>query len=310
MKDSSIVLRIPLEEKYLPNITAQVDLVGSAPRTNDKGETDAKLSNRPAFASGSINLPISTDSRKLTVAAEPEAKTLEPGGETKINVAVTDKNGEPVANSEVAVVVVDESVLALTGYQLADPMSIFYTARAAGVTDYHLRKDILLGNPDDVKSPPPPPPANSPAGGIATQRTSKSVYSIAPTMARSGLRNASPKESADMAMAESERKEDGDSQAQINLRENFNALAVFAPSVKTDSNGKAAVPVKLPDNLTRYRIMAVSVDTGKRFGKGESNITAKQPLMVRPSAPRFMNFGDKIELPVVVQNQTDKPMDS
>ncbi|MDQ3712820.1 MAG: hypothetical protein M3388_11480, partial [Acidobacteriota bacterium] len=100
--------------------------------------------------------------------------------------------------------------------------------------------------------------------------------------------------------------EDEQSQQQINLRENFNALAVFAPSVKTDSNGKATVPIKLPDNLTRYRIMAVSVDTGKRFGKGESNITAKQPLMVRPSAPRFMNFGDKIELPVVVQNQTDK----
>jgi uncharacterized protein YfaS (alpha-2-macroglobulin family) len=52
----------------------------------------------------------------------------------------------------------------------------------------------------------------------------------------------------------------------------------------------------------------VSVDTGKRFGKAESTITAKQPLMVRPSAPRFMNFGDKIDLPVVVQNQTDKDM--
>jgi len=68
------------------------------------------------------------------------------------------------------------------------------------------------------------------------------------------------------------------------------------------------VDIKLPDNLTRYRITAVSVDTGKRFGKSESNITAKQPLMVRPSAPRFMNFGDKIELPVVVQNQTDQDM--
>jgi len=68
------------------------------------------------------------------------------------------------------------------------------------------------------------------------------------------------------------------------------------------------IDIKLPDNLTRYRITAVSVDAGKRFGKAESNITAKQPLMVRPSAPRFMNFGDKIELPVVVQNQTDKDM--
>ncbi len=92
------------------------------------------------------------------------------------------------------------------------------------------------------------------------------------------------------------------------LRQNFDALAKFSPTVKTDSNGRAVVEIKLPDNLTRYRITAVAVDPGKRFGKYESNITAKQPLMVRPSAPRFMNFGDKIELPVVVQNQTDKDM--
>src|SRR5947208_17017199 len=39
MKESSMTLKIPLDEKYLPNIYAQVDLVGSAPRTNDKGET-------------------------------------------------------------------------------------------------------------------------------------------------------------------------------------------------------------------------------------------------------------------------------
>ncbi|MBK8812566.1 MAG: hypothetical protein IPN69_17795 [Acidobacteria bacterium] len=98
-----------------------------------------------------------------------------------------------------------------------------------------------------------------------------------------------------------ERDEEASPDTPINLRTNFDALAVFAPRVKTDSNGKATVNVKLPDNLTRYRITAVSVDTGKRFGKGESNLTARQPLMVRPSAPRFMNFGDKVELPVVVR---------
>ena len=313
IKGNSIVLKVPLDEKYLPNITAQVDLVGVTARTNDKGEIETKLAKRPAFASGSINLPISTDSRKLNVSAEPEAKTLEPGGETKINVAVTDKNGEPVANSEVAVVVVDESVLALTGYQLANPMDVFYTARAAGVTDYHLRKNVLLGNPDDVKAPPPPPPAeagrnqtlisadNATGGAMRPMATPAPMKSVARSKAKSENKK-------DGNFAEAEERDEGD-QSQINLRQNFNALAVFAPSVKTDSSGKAVVPIKLPDNLTRYRIMAVSVDTGKRFGKGESNITAKQPLMVRPSAPRFMNFGDKIELPIVVQNQTDKPME-
>ena len=28
--------------------------------------------------------------------------------------------------------------------------------------------------------------------------------------------------------------------------------------------------------------------------------------MARPSAPRFLNFGDRAELPVVLQNQTDR----
>ncbi len=99
-----------------------------------------------------------------------------------------------------------------------------------------------------------------------------------------------------------------DSLPMMQLRRNFAALAIFAPSVKTDSEGKATVDLKLPDNLTRYRITAVAVTKSKQFGLGESNVTAKQPLMVRPSAPRFMNFGDKVELPVVVQNQTDAPM--
>ena len=84
-------------------------MTGAAERQNDKGETDPKLAKRPAFASGNINLAISTDVRKLNVSAEPKDKTVEPGGTTKIDVAVTDNRGEPVANSEVAVVVVDES---------------------------------------------------------------------------------------------------------------------------------------------------------------------------------------------------------
>ncbi|NVB84169.1 MAG: hypothetical protein HOV81_37685, partial [Kofleriaceae bacterium] len=44
------------------------------------------------------------------------------------------------------------------------------------------------------------------------------------------------------------------------------------------------------------------------FGKGENALTARLPLMVRPSPPRFLNFGDTFKLPVVVQNQTDAPM--
>jgi alpha-2-macroglobulin len=309
IKDSSITLKIPIEEKYLPNVYAQVDLVGAAARTNDKGETDEKLAKRPAFAKGSLNLAISTATRELTVAAEPQSKTLEPGGATKINVEVKDFSGEPVSNSEVAVVVVDESVLALSNYRIGNPLDVFYSQRAAGVTDYHLRKDVLLGNEKDIKPQETPSP-------ISTQRMANESV----TLGAVGRRNEPAPKAAMKMEAKREYREwnekdvgyilsDDEAQKQINLRTNFNALALFLPSVKTDSSGKATVDVKLPDNLTRYRIMAVSVDGGgKRFGSSESNLTAKQPLMVRPSAPRFMNFGDKIELPVVVQNQTENAL--
>jgi uncharacterized protein YfaS (alpha-2-macroglobulin family) len=283
--------------------------VGSAPRVKDdgspatfpasEGRTSTGVPTRPAFASGNINLAISTTSRKLTVVADPVDKTLMPGGETKVNVEVKDHRGEPVSDSEVAIVVVDESVLALSRYTISDPMAIFYTTRGTGVIDYHLRKDVLLGNPDDVK--PPPPTRGSGhgfgSGNVSTDRMSVPEVSSLPVTAR-------------MAGSLSKMNAGGSSEGEpaINLRENFNALALWSPSVKTDSSGRAVIDIKLPDNLTRYRITAVAVDTGKRFGKSESNITAKQPLMVRPSAPRFMNFGDRVDLPVVVQNQTDKDM--
>ena len=38
----------------------------------------------------------------------------------------------PCSDAELAVVVVDEAILALTNYQLADPISIFYPASDPG----------------------------------------------------------------------------------------------------------------------------------------------------------------------------------
>ena len=43
-----------------------------------------------------------------------------------------------------------------------------------------------------------------------------------------------------------------------------------------------------------------------QYGLGESDISATLPLMLRPSLPRFLNFGDQADVNVVVQNQTDE----
>ena len=96
---------------------------------------------------------------------------------------------------------------------------------------------------------------------------------------------------------------------QVDIRENLDALALFDPEAATDAAGRITVEFDLPDSLTRYRVMAVAVDGAERFGTAESAITAQLPLQVRPSAPRFLNYGDEFDLPIVVQNQTDSAME-
>jgi uncharacterized protein YfaS (alpha-2-macroglobulin family) len=309
MDGPSQTLKIPIVESYLPNIYAQVDLNGAAPRADDKGQVNEKLPKRPAFASGSLNLSIPPVPRKLQVTAAPRDKALEPGGETVVNVEVKDAANRPVSNSEIAVVVVDESVLALTGYQLDDPLSIFYAQRGTETTDYHLRSNVILGNSATLDLGTDGVGAGGGRDKVVDSLQSQMSGEYSRSSGVLAGRAMSPKMAmmADAAPPPQPTPAPNGDEA-IRLRENFNALAVFAASVPTDSNGRAQVKVKLPDNLTRYRVMAVSVADGKQFGSGESAITARMPLMARPSAPRFLNFGDKFELPVVLQNQTDEAM--
>ncbi len=299
MNGASTTLKIPIKEAYLPNLNVQVDVVGAATRTDDAGKPLATVPKRPAFGVGSINLTIPPLTRKLAVKAAPRDKALEPGSQTTLDLEVRDAKGAAVANSEVAVVVVDEAILGLTGYRLSDPLYTFYTQRGADTTAYHLRDKILLASPADLVSQL----QQQSGGGLARAAGAAEMMMAAPA----GAPPPSPKMVRKSAGVLNPEPDSGDTP--IKVRQDFNPLATFSPTVKTDADGHATVQVKVPDNLTRYRVMAVAVAGGKQFGMGESNVTARLPLMVRPSAPRFLNFGDSFELPVVVQNQTDFPMD-
>ncbi len=288
LDSSTTTLRVPIEAGWTPNVHVQVDLVGQTEReVSNHATAGAKsLPKQPAYASGALSLSIPPLDRRLSVAATPRDKALEPGRETTVNVDVRDASGAAVAGGEVAVVVVDEAVLALTDYKLDDPLSAFYPQRAGKVEDVHARANLWLSTFHEKGTTGGGGPGGGSAGKVPP--LARGMYSMA-------MPTAPP---YDIAAAPEP----------IRVRQDFNALAVFAPAVPTDANGRAEVKVKLPDNLTRYRVMAVAVAGGKQFGSGESAITARMPLMVRASAPRFLNFGDAFEFPIVVQNQTDAAM--
>ena len=312
LENGSYTLQIPITEAHIPNLSVKVDLVGSAPRTDDAGDPLPDVPPRPAFATGSLELSVPPYSRELSIDIVPQADRLEPGAETAVSLTVTNANGQAVPNAEVALIVVDEAILALTNYQLINPLNVFYTSQWSWIDSRYGRSSIILANPESLAGQGG---ADSGQGVEATRVVSESVTetvemegeimeeSAAADEAVLGFAPAAPMEAdADTAGGD-------DAQTPIDLRTNFDPLAVFAPTSQTNADGQAEISFTLPDNLTRYRIMAVAVAGDNLFGAAESNLTARLPLMIRPSAPRFLNFGDQFELPVIVQNQTDEPME-
>jgi alpha-2-macroglobulin len=294
--DGAATLRVPISEAHIPNLDVMVELVGAVARTDVAGQPIEGAPPRPAYATGQVGISIPPLSRELGVAVAARDEALAPGGETTIDVTVRDARGEPVDGAEVAVVVVDEAVLALTGYQLVDPLGVFYPQRWSRLYAQYGRATVVLANPDELPV----------SVDVATERVATEAMAVAgeamPEEAAMDMAVEAPAPMATAAVANvAGQPEAADP---IEIRTDFNPLAVFAPEVVTGVGGQATVAVRLPDNLTRYRIMAVAVAGGKQYGTGEANLTARLPLMVRPSAPRFLNFGDEFGLPVVVQNGT------
>jgi uncharacterized protein YfaS (alpha-2-macroglobulin family) len=53
----------------------------------------------------------------------------------------------------------------------------------------------------------------------------------------------------------------------------------------------------------------VAVHGSRSWGTGESHFVACLPIMLRPTLPRFLNYGDKrVQITAVVQNQTDSEL--
>ncbi len=86
------------------------------------------------------------------------------------------------------------------------------------------------------------------------------------------------------------------------LRKNFDPCATWAPTLITGADGKFSHSFKLPDTLTRYRVIAVAHHGVTRFGHAESDIVASKDLMLEPKAPRFAHQTDTINPQVLVQN--------
>ncbi len=88
------------------------------------------------------------------------------------------------------------------------------------------------------------------------------------------------------------------------LRHDFRDTALWLPAVTTDEQGRAQVPLTLPDNLTVWNLWARGLTDAMQVGEARGQLQVTQPLIVEPAYPAFLRAGDRAVLGATVHNQT------
>ncbi len=86
-------------------------------------------------------------------------------------------------------------------------------------------------------------------------------------------------------------------------RKEFKPVILWQPSVKTDAAGMAKFACEAPDNLTKFRVIAVGQTKKNQFGAGDATFNVTKNLLIEPALPRFVREGDEVELRAVARQK-------
>ncbi|NBD13731.1 MULTISPECIES: alpha-2-macroglobulin family protein [Corallococcus] len=117
---------------------------------------------------------------------------------------------------------------------------------------------------------------------------------------------------APMAVAEmeEERSSDGNTSGASPARAWFPETFLFEPLVVTDATGAATVPVRVPDRLTQWRVLALAHSRSGAQAGAVTSFAGTLPTYVDPVLPPFLRAGDTVRLPVQVVNTTGAPVEA
>jgi hypothetical protein len=90
----------------------------------------------------------------------------------------------------------------------------------------------------------------------------------------------------------------------------FPETFLFEPLVVTDAAGTATVPVRVPDRLTRWRVLALAHSRSGAQAGAVTGFAGTLPTYVDPVLPAFLRAGDSVRLPVQVMNTTDAAVEA
>lgn len=265
------VVSLRLAQQHIPNVFVSVMLR----RRGQASQPPDSISE--LLRIGYAELRVKTSRKRLALLLEPQKTEYGPGDTAVVRVRVRDAAGRGV-RGEVALWAVDEGVLALTGFETPDLLARMYEPRGLGVGLWSTLPTMLTSDPGHVT--------------VLLRGAATALSEVVVT----GLH-------AEHAPISATREP--------TMRSRFRATAFFLSSVRTDANGVATARARLPDNLTTFRLMAVALDDGDRFGSRDTTLLVTRPLVARPGLPRFVRPSDTLHAGATVnaRDGRERPVD-
>jgi uncharacterized protein YfaS (alpha-2-macroglobulin family) len=132
-------VRFTVTPQMLPNAAVEAVLVRRGAALANGEPPALKHLSGVGFATFEVAL----DAKYLKVALKPQAATLEPAGAQHVTVHVTGRDGKPV-QGEVALAVVNDAILQLTGYRFPDLVKMVYADQPISTRFADNREDVKL----------------------------------------------------------------------------------------------------------------------------------------------------------------------
>lgn len=282
------------------------------------------------------------EKRVINVAVKPSAGSYKPGEEATVELSLTDDSGEPITGA-VALTMYDKSLEYIAGgsnvteireffwkwrrnhnpNSEASASRWFYNMLKSGelpmqslgafgdLAEMEMKDGVEGFGGMDVKRKglathrfrgvgrgggPGGEPA-MPMEALAAPMTRAAAPAMAMDMLAEGAANNAPAAGA----------VPGDGHAQPTIRTNFADSAFWKGDIMADAEGKALVTLKMPENLTSWKIRTWAFGAGTRVGEGTVEVVTSKNLLVRLQAPRFFVEKDEVVLSANVHNYlTDK----
>jgi hypothetical protein len=88
----------------------------------------------------------------------------------------------------------------------------------------------------------------------------------------------------------------------------FPETFLWEPRVVTDDTGAATVPVRVPDRLTTWRVLALAHTRQGAQAGATTSFLGTLPTYVDPVVPKRLVIGDSVRLPIQLVNTTTAPV--